>query len=378
MPRCDRCLINVPLLDSGNVCSYCRVMEKYSDIVSQIGKREDALGERIDLFRGRAKYDCLVGLSGGKDSSFIVYRLISHYKANVLTFTCDNGFMTDVARQNINRIVDEFNVDHVWVNPSESVKRELYAANLKSEGWPCSACVHMLDSAAWKLAYDNQIPFIVSGKTPEQMLRHPDDYYMSLIEDNLAPYDSAKVGVHALKVLKRIEQEKEWLLSDKGLWPLAEKELYPPGGDNSKDIIPEYLYFFLFEGHNELKLMDILEKETSWVGPSDRQIFSHNDCVAHDAAGFLYYRMWKSPFVALETCSLVRLNQISRHEGEIINQKARRDVLAYPKNSMEALSRLSGVPLVYLGMLPHWIMIRRFLKTTLRGVVDRSKHQKSS
>ena len=81
--------------------------------MARIGKQESLLRDRLDRFRDVGKYDCLVGFSGGKDSSYVIYRLRSHYNARVLAFTWDNGFLTDYARDNINRLVKEFDLELV-------------------------------------------------------------------------------------------------------------------------------------------------------------------------------------------------------------------------------------------------------------------------
>ena len=75
------------------MCERCRIIERHRDVVCKIGKQENILVERLRSVRGQHKYDCVVGLSGGKDSSYIIHRLKNHYGANVLAFTCDNGFL---------------------------------------------------------------------------------------------------------------------------------------------------------------------------------------------------------------------------------------------------------------------------------------------
>ena len=138
-----------------------------------IGKQVQLLAERFDRFCNSGVYDCVVGFSGGKDSSYVLYRLKTHYRARVLAYTCDNGFLTPYAKDNIQRLTGNLEVDHVWVKPDASILRELYRSNMLSEAWPCTACFHMLGASAWKLAYEYRVPFIIDGRTPDQILRNP-------------------------------------------------------------------------------------------------------------------------------------------------------------------------------------------------------------
>ncbi|MCK4826297.1 hypothetical protein KA005_61715, partial [bacterium] len=262
--QCRKCLIDSDRysveVDASGICFYCRTVENFSNLIRQIGKQEKLLRERLSLFRNKGQYDCLVGFSGGKDSSYIIYRLRSYYGARVLAYTCDNGFLNEYAKLNINSIVNEFDIDHVWVKPNSTILRNITAKNLMNEGWPCSACFHMLEASAWKLAYENRIPYIISGRTPEQILRRPDVGYFdspnSLIANNFAPYDNNRAHEFAGRTLQRIEDNKKWLLPEQKLWPLASEDLYLRSSFSiPDDFAPVYLGFFLYEEPVFVKLL---------------------------------------------------------------------------------------------------------------------------
>ncbi len=379
MAVCIRCLVDTRYgvgIDSSGVCSYCRIIDDFSGVISRIGNCEDILYERLSMFRETGRYDCIVGLSGGKDSSYIVYTLKTKYQARVLTFTCDNGFLTDYARDNINGIVSDFGVDHVWVQPDHGLRRALYASNLRKEGWPCSACVHMGESAIWKLAYENRIPFIISGRTPEQILRKPSreifESDTSMILDNLSAYDKKRVEAIAMESLERIHLEKIWFLGagrDKfhespGIY--LEKEFSIPD-----DFTPEYLYFFLYEKHDELKMMETLERETRWRNPEKVGLLSHLDCTAHDATGYLYHRMHGVPFVGLETSAMIRHEHMSLEKGKEIIQKNIISSSSFPKDSFQSLSSVTCIPLQLIRSIPYMIKARRSFKRTLKKILGR-------
>lgn len=373
--RCEKCLIRDDqgvLIEEDNVCEYCCVIGENRSIIDGIGDKEVILRDRLALFRDKGEYDCIVGLSGGKDSSYMVYRLKSHYHARVLAYTNDNGFLTRDAIDNIEGIVKDFGVDHVWMRPGKDYLREIYRSNLKKESWPCTACVHMGESAIWKLAYEKRIPFIISGRTPEQILRRPDSSFFkpgtSMIMNNLSPYDKHNVLLFADMIGRRIRSEREWLLKDKRFWS---NEIYMKESTIPGDFAPEYLSFFLFEPHDDLGIMEVLEKETSWRNRSKIGILSHLDCEAHDAAGYLFHKKNGYPFVSLEASSLIRLGRMNEQEAEKIIRKEKKNASIAPMDSIRALSRVAGMHPLELFIMPDVIKVKRSLKKTIKSILKK-------
>lgn len=382
MEQCRKCLIESKYygleMDSYGVCSCCKIIDKFPNLISQIGKQEKILQERLSLFRNIGQYDCLVGLSGGKDSSYMIYRLKSYYGARVLAYTCDKGFLTEYAKKNIDAIVEEFGIDHIWVRPNDIVLRTMFARNLNNECWPCSACFLMSKASAWKLAYENRIPYIVSGRAPEQILRKPNTEFFespySLINDNLASYDKNRVHKLAVGALQEIEMAKKWLLPDKRLWQVASDDLYLKSSFSiPDDFAPEWLGFFLYEEHNESYIMNILERETSWEGPENRTPLSHYDCEAHDAAAYLYYRMHGTTFTGLEISALIRQNKLSLKEGQDILRDEVGRVSTYPRESILSLSEVSGIHPFNIRLLPKRIKARNYLKSKIKKLYLKSR-----
>jgi len=82
--------------DAANVCSWCR-----TDYPPYEAKGENALANK---FRGlgahSGKADCLVGLSGGKDSTYALYRLVKHYHLKAEAFIYTHGGSKDFSLRN--------------------------------------------------------------------------------------------------------------------------------------------------------------------------------------------------------------------------------------------------------------------------------------
>lgn len=117
---CARCVIdeNVPetTFDAEGVCSWCRRFEVRAKITAPTPAQRAVELERIVAGIKRAgrghRYDCIIGLSGGADSSYAT--LVAHdLGLRPLVVHVDNGWNTELAVQNIERIVRGLGLDLV-------------------------------------------------------------------------------------------------------------------------------------------------------------------------------------------------------------------------------------------------------------------------
>lgn len=383
---CSKCLLPVAChrvpLDAQGICAYCRTIEQYHHQVARIGCEGDMLARRLRRFRGQGHYDCVVGFSGGKDSSYVLYRLRERYGARVLAYTCDNGFLTRYAKENIKRLVENLGLDHVWVSPPANVLRELYRAGLLMEAWPCSACFHMLGASAWKLAYKYRIPYIINGRTPGQILRNPGPQLLdgndSVIAAAFSEYDRDGVRANALKSIQGVHDIKQWLLGDGKLWEQAAEHLYVSLEEaQAAENCPELLAFFLYETYDEKQIVSDLEKYTSWQPPADRSMYSHADCLAHGAAGYLYQRTIGTPFLSLELSSSIRMGRLSQEEGASLMEREELKSARVPAGSIAELARICQMNEMSIKLSPIRVRMMNLLRC-LRGFLGKMQPWRSA
>ena len=96
LKRCSRCGLPETYetleFDTYNVCNIChQAMFKQNNI--NWDKRKEMFLELIAEFRGKYDYDCIVPFSGGKDSTFTLYHLVTEYKLKPLVVQFNHGFM---------------------------------------------------------------------------------------------------------------------------------------------------------------------------------------------------------------------------------------------------------------------------------------------
>jgi amino acid adenylation domain-containing protein len=170
---CIRCGIptNYPGLkmDIDGVCSICHDYDNNKDKINRYFRTEHEL---TDIFEdakknGKGKYDCLVLYSGGKDSTYVLCKLVNDYKLNVLTYTLDNGFISDDAKSNIDKTITKLGVDHIYGKTSHM--NEIFVDSLKRYKNVCDGCYKTLYTLSLNLAEEMGISCIVTGLSRGQL-----------------------------------------------------------------------------------------------------------------------------------------------------------------------------------------------------------------
>lgn len=115
---CTRCIYDetVPHIefDDDGVCSYCKLHDaldrQYQNKGSEGALNIQALLDEIKQMGKGRKYDCVVGVSGGCDSSYLLHYLV---KAGVRPYAVhfDNTWNSPIATQNIYRMVKQLGVE---------------------------------------------------------------------------------------------------------------------------------------------------------------------------------------------------------------------------------------------------------------------------
>jgi len=130
MRYCTKCVYPassaVPLAFGENgVCSGCRVHEQNKHI--NWNERAKILKKIIEKYKSKdnSNYDCLIPVSGGKDSYFQTYYITKILGLKPLLVTYDGNNYLEVGIRNRNRMREVFNVDHLIFGPSIDVLKKL-------------------------------------------------------------------------------------------------------------------------------------------------------------------------------------------------------------------------------------------------------------
>lgn len=153
------------LLDNEGVCNACRNYEKRVEV--NWVSRERELQEVLARYRRRdgSNWDCIVPVSGGKDSTYQVVRMLQ-IGLNPLCVTATTCDLAAIGRQNIENI-KKLGVDYVEVSPNPRVRAKLNRLGLTQVGdisWPEHVGIFTIPVRA---AVQFNVPLIVWGENSQ-------------------------------------------------------------------------------------------------------------------------------------------------------------------------------------------------------------------
>src|SRR5512138_327465 len=160
--RCIRCLVPSTYpgitFDSEGVCSHCLSYQKSEAL------GEERFLEKIHSKRGE-EYDCVLGISGGKDSSYVAYLAVKKFGLRALAVSYDFPFMVDLARQNIKALCGHLGLELLIVKSRNNLEYDLLRNHLTSLAatgttWgQCMFCHYGIEAILYGTARSRGIPF---------------------------------------------------------------------------------------------------------------------------------------------------------------------------------------------------------------------------
>lgn len=143
------------------VCNFCSDFDAYQERVKNYFKDLPALEQMVKRKRKEGQpFDCMMLLSGGKDSTFALAKLVE-LNLNVLAYTFDNGFISKEAIANAKNICKQLDVEHV-IGTSDAIN-EIFVDSLNRFSNVCNGCFKTIYTLSTHLALEKNIPFIVTG-----------------------------------------------------------------------------------------------------------------------------------------------------------------------------------------------------------------------
>ena len=344
---CKKCVLTEHFpnikIDEMGICNYCKTYDHFKNRIEDVETNHKLFLKRIEQIKGKNEYDCLVGISGGKDSSYILDRLKNHYKLNVLGYTFDNGYMTNYAKDNIKTILEKIDVDYFTYKPNWDFQKTFYKKMLELTGIPCKACSLGMYGTSFKFAFEKNIPLVMHGRSPAQMFREltseSTDPFVPFIQHNLTEYNKEKQIQTLIMVLEKIVGLFTKYSADPSFINEVKTKFFP---DVKKvmvaEQVPEFLGYFIYHHYDENKIKDYLEKNLDWKRMEKDRLLSHGDCYIHDAVEYLRLKNHGYTMGVPEFSVQIRQGKIKKEEALKLIEKEKREVV-WPEESMEILCK---------------------------------------
>jgi N-acetyl sugar amidotransferase len=155
--------------DEDGVCSYCHSFDQIAKPILERAKTEEGRQHLVEVVNqikaaGRDReYDCILGLSGGVDSSYVAYQA-KKLGLRMLAVHVDGGWNSELAVANIENIVKKLDIDLVtWVVDWEEM-RDLQLAFFKASLLNCDIPQdHAFFAALRRTAEKHKIHYVLEG-----------------------------------------------------------------------------------------------------------------------------------------------------------------------------------------------------------------------
>ena len=129
LKRCSKCILpeTYPFIefDENGICNFCDNYEK------QIYLGEEKLEEYLKKYRKKGSTpDCLIGLSGGRDSCYALHLIKKKYNMKPIAYSYDWGLTTSISRLNAGKLTGQLGVEHILRSANIGKKRKYVRKNI--------------------------------------------------------------------------------------------------------------------------------------------------------------------------------------------------------------------------------------------------------
>lgn len=132
LTRCTTCLLphTMPFIDfdKHGECNWCR-----NKLLTPLKERADLDVQLAELHKIKDRPNCLIAVSGGRDSCYGLHVAKNELGLNPIAFTYDWGMVTDLARRNTSRMCEKLGIEHIIVSADIPRKQENIRLNI--EAW---------------------------------------------------------------------------------------------------------------------------------------------------------------------------------------------------------------------------------------------------
>jgi tRNA(Ile)-lysidine synthase TilS/MesJ len=312
LKRCSKCILPETYpgitFDEQGVCNHCLTQRRSSK-----RRGEAALMKLLESHPNghNREYDCMLGLSGGRDSTFAAYYLTKALNLKVLAYTADNGFIPEQTRQNIKKTVDLLGMDHVVKKHSMKKKvRHVVASWIRRPSpamisFVCTGCqTGYLKGLTQTARNHGSLPIITGEGEPEQ----------SFAQRLLSPNRSkGKKLPLVLGFVTEMIKNPLYALSPGCLFEFVDEFLHRFLHKGEKDLL--MLQLFKYIVWDEEQVLTVIQDELGWKNPSFSKSSWRSDCEINFLRNYLFQETLGFTKNDELLSGMVRMNMITREQA---------------------------------------------------------------
>jgi len=311
MKYCKKCILPETYpgitFNSEGVCNFCQ--EHKSEDLQRAGK--ERLLNVLRSVTNESPYDCIVPVSGGKDSSYILYYIVKELGLKPLAVSYNSGFQHEIAEDNVRNACKKLGIQLEEIRSPGTIQKNLLKASYnlsKRTGmiWGCANCPAILKMVPINIARKYKVPFVIWGSS-----------ILETVDDN-------KYKKNRSKAVKRILNDP--LIIYYGIQYVFYRTVQrialkfpiryvlnpfrtPPFTDEN----PKFIHFYDYVHWDSMRNVQLLEQEIGWKHPVGKD--SRFDCTLHCVINLFYKKDYGISHDGLSFCNFVREGKMSRDEA---------------------------------------------------------------
>lgn len=288
-------------IGADNLCSIC----SGQNMAEAVKINRNSIKDYMEFLEWQntqgGSYDCLLMYSGGKDSTYLLYKYLGRKK--LIAFTFNNPFESKTAVENMEEARKKLHFEHISYAPDINMfYKVMKAAFLNQKAWtekgkaaektPCTVCTLLMVMSACIFAYRMQIPYVIYGADPKQ------------IDGGLR--GGIKAAVHFLYDMAGQEIIDEFF----------GQEILNEMLDEDNHKVPKIIYPYIMEEKYEPeKLMEILSELGVYKGTPET-----THCSMYPLLCYYSYKKYGCNFYAHEIAQAVRSGYLKREQAIAIDK----------------------------------------------------------
>jgi len=291
------------------VCSFCLNFKKQQCLGEEELERIIASVKKED-----DEYDCVVPLSGGRDSTYVLYLAKARFGLKVLAVNYDNEFRTDQALINMKKACEALDVDFVSIRSKRDIARKVVKGGVRLDarnGLPplsfCSACTYGYRSVAYRAAIEHKVPLILWGESQHE---YTGDMVPKLFE-GLRPKRSK------LQKLSNIDNYKFefYLLLQRLEFPVSGSSVWRRGSPILKEENIIEIKVFDYIPWDRRRMKEVIIKELMWEKLPSHISTWRIDCLLHSCVTYSFFKLFGCSKDCFGYTNMINNRQMDREEA---------------------------------------------------------------